>query len=505
MTRPPMSPPMSPPTRPPVPARGTGPDQPALLRLSVVGGSRRVDVVVPGAVPAVELLPDLARRLGVASGQALRLQTLLGRAVDPSLGLAVQGVVDGAVLALAGQDDPGADTGVDREADPVDDPSDDLPEAVAGVVLQPSAGTSGGAPPGASWVTGAVLVLGGAGLLASLLPWRGHDAVGVDPASAIGVLVAGSGAALLLATAALRRSRRRVPGSPGSVSPVLLAWAACAYAAIAAIAAAAATTTPAGPSDVLPAAGLGALGVGAVCLAGARAGGGRRSLLAPVLVSGTCAATGVVRVALGVDPQTVLLVAATAAVLLLRLVPAWLVGPLVRGRPLAGADGAPRGQPGPRGRDRPRDPVRLEQDVHAALGLVATLVATAGTLLSLAAPSAVGRGATGAALVGASGVVVLLQARHHRDRGVVVACVGGAMATLCSTWVALVVQQSVAVPYLAAVLVPVAIAVPYAAGSGWSPRLRRTAGQVETVAVLALLPLLVLALDAPTVLATGLR
>lgn len=487
-------PPWSPPSGPAVPARGSTAGLPAQLHLSVVSGSRRVDVVVPGAVPAVELLADLARSLGVGPAQALRLQTLLGRGLDPSLGLAVQGVVDGAVLTLASGADPGDDTGVD--------PSDDLAEAVADVVRRPAARTSTRAQPTTSWVSGALLGLGAAGLLACLLPWQGRTAVPRGPGSATGVLAVGTGAALVLATAVLGRSRRRVPGSSGPGSPVLLTWAACAYAGIAGIAA----TGSVGSGDLVPAAGLGALGVGVVCLLGAGATAGQwRSLLAPVLVAGACAATGALRAALGVDPGTALLVVATAAALLLPLVPTRLVGPLVRGQPTAAAGEAPVGRPGPQDGHRPRDPVRLERDVHAALGLLATLVATAGALLAVAAPSAVGRGATGTALVGATGAVVLLQARHHRDRRVVMACVGGATATLLSASVALVVQHPAAVPDLAAALALAAVAAPRAARSGWSPRLRRTAGQVETVAVLALLPLLVLVLDAPTLLATVLR
>ena len=38
-----------------------GPDE---LRVSVVGGRERVDLVVPAAVRVAELLPELARRVG---------------------------------------------------------------------------------------------------------------------------------------------------------------------------------------------------------------------------------------------------------------------------------------------------------------------------------------------------------------------------------------------------------------------------------------------------------
>ena len=105
----------------------------------------------------------------------------------------------------------------------------------------------------------------------------------------------------------------------------------------------------------------------------------------------------------------------------------------------------------------------------------------------------------------AAGSVVLLQSRHHRDRGVVLACLGGGGSVLVAVGAALVVQHPAAVPLGTVAVVVVAVLAGRVTGPGWSPRWRRRADLLEGLAVLALLPLLVVALDAPTLVATVLR
>lgn len=72
-----------------------------LLRLSVVAGSRRVDVAIPPALPVAELLPGLAESLSVESYDGLHLCTVTGSPLTDSAGLASQDVCDGDVLTLA--------------------------------------------------------------------------------------------------------------------------------------------------------------------------------------------------------------------------------------------------------------------------------------------------------------------------------------------------------------------------------------------------------------------
>lgn len=73
----------------------------ALLRVSVVADGRRLDLAVPPALPVAELVPGLARGLGVVAYDGLRLCTATGSVLDETTGLAPQDVPDGAVLTLA--------------------------------------------------------------------------------------------------------------------------------------------------------------------------------------------------------------------------------------------------------------------------------------------------------------------------------------------------------------------------------------------------------------------
>lgn len=97
------------------------------VRVTVAAGRERVDLTVPGDVPVVELLPELARALGVLTpdlaGQGYRLRHLDGRVLRADRGLVGQQVVDGAVLWLGAPD-------------PAPQRYDDVAEAVADLVAQ---------------------------------------------------------------------------------------------------------------------------------------------------------------------------------------------------------------------------------------------------------------------------------------------------------------------------------------------------------------------------------
>ena len=82
-----------------------------LIRVSVAAGTRRVDLALPGAVPVAELVPELARGLGILhAGTAHAGYTLVrpdGRRLGPALGLGAQEVTDGDLLTLvAGVEGP---------------------------------------------------------------------------------------------------------------------------------------------------------------------------------------------------------------------------------------------------------------------------------------------------------------------------------------------------------------------------------------------------------------
>lgn len=75
-----------------------------IVRLSVVHAERRIDLSVPGALPLVEVLPGIARGLGVLDPALLhggyRLDRADGSDLDPRRSAHAQGVLDGEILTL---------------------------------------------------------------------------------------------------------------------------------------------------------------------------------------------------------------------------------------------------------------------------------------------------------------------------------------------------------------------------------------------------------------------
>jgi hypothetical protein len=71
------------------------------VRVTVTSGSRRVDLVLPGAVPIAELVPELVCLAGAPTPPvSYRLTSLTGVELTPEAGLAAQGVPDGSILLL---------------------------------------------------------------------------------------------------------------------------------------------------------------------------------------------------------------------------------------------------------------------------------------------------------------------------------------------------------------------------------------------------------------------
>src|SRR5215207_9868360 len=89
-------------TQAPLSSPGVGAS--GLVRVTVTSCTRRVDLVVPGAVPVAELVPELARSVGMLDAATVhdgyRLVTVEGRELSSDAGLTVQGVDDGGFLTL---------------------------------------------------------------------------------------------------------------------------------------------------------------------------------------------------------------------------------------------------------------------------------------------------------------------------------------------------------------------------------------------------------------------
>lgn len=173
-----------------------------LVRLTVVGGRRRLDLSVPSAVAVAELLPALARRLGLLdpalAHSELRPTTAGGLVLATDRSLGDQGVRDGDVLTLVVDADPGA---VPRY--------DDIVEAVADVVE--SATPAWTPADGARTAVGAAtaLLVTGAGLV-----------VLSDLGAAAAAAIVGS-AALLALLAAVVLDRADAPRGAGAVIGVV--------------------------------------------------------------------------------------------------------------------------------------------------------------------------------------------------------------------------------------------------------------------------------------------
>lgn len=75
-----------------------------VVRISVVHADRRIDLTVPASLPLVEILPGVARSLGVLDPALLhggyRLCATDGTNLDPRRSAAAQGIVDGDMLSL---------------------------------------------------------------------------------------------------------------------------------------------------------------------------------------------------------------------------------------------------------------------------------------------------------------------------------------------------------------------------------------------------------------------
>lgn len=352
----------------------------ALVRVAVTSQDRRVDLAVPGAVPVADLLPELARSVGMLDATIVhagfRLVTTAGRVLDSTTGLAAQGVSHGALLSLM----PGT-------ADRPLRLHDDVAEAM-GEVTQARPRLSGhAAADTVQQVAGAtVLVLG---------------ALGMVVIGTVGAAVGAGAVALGLLGAAVVHSRS---------SPAPSRWLTTVLAGTGAVHAAAcgsllAPQAAAGAALSMVGAGAGAVLAGVVGVVGLARG--RLLALPSLLLGGVAVAAGMLVRTTGAPAGLVL----TIALVLVVLSAGWSPGLALAA---AGTHAGPIDHPELAATQEPVDLTRVATDACLARELLLAVTVTVGVLLVAVVPLAVSQGAPGALLAAACSLVVMLRTRGHR-------------------------------------------------------------------------------------------
>ena len=434
-----------------------------LVRVTVASGARRVDLVLPGAIPVAELVPELARSVGLLDAATVyggyRVVTADGRELATDIGLIPQGVEDGGVLTLG--------AGVDAPAPRV---YDDIVEAMTDVVerdLTPWQPASGRRT--ALWSAGLLMALGAVALFVQ----RGSLLAGVAAAVV----------ALALVTGAIVLSRaQREPEAA-----VAVAWMGTAYAAVAGVMLAGHVWPGSFFGMPLACAGLAALAAGGLALMGIGEG---RTLVLPGVVVGAIAflAGGLVHLA-GLDAAIVLSTVLVVVVLAGSVFPWLALGMTSTDVEQLFSHADITAEP------TEVDAHRVGADAKVAHEILMAISATVGLLLVLVAPLAVRLGVFGTLLAVAACLVVMLRTRQYLVGAEVLVGLVSGVAGLLVTAVAMLALHPDWRPTVAVVLAAaggVLLALTLLPGQ---PSLRRgRAGDVaESVALVALVPLLVLA------------
>lgn len=441
-----------------------------LVRVTVASGSRRVDLVLPGAIPVAELVPELARSVGLLDASTVyggyRLVTQEGRVLAQDTGLLLQGIEDGGLLTVT--------AGVDDKPPRV---YDDIVEAMADAVenelkpWEPSAGRR--------TALGAGSILLALGALALLL--HGASLLGGLTALVMAVLLVVGGIVL---------ARGQDEPEAGVAVSLLAAF----YGGVAGLLLAPGDhlvwTWP--MSDAfftvpLIWAGGGVLAAGLVALVGLD--DGRPLVIPAVVVGAVLVACGLFSLVAGFEPSVVLTVVLTLVVLAGSIFP-WLA---------LGVTGTHVDQLYSL-HDITADPddidaAEVSRDARVGHEILLAVSATVGTLLALLAPFVVGRGAFGTALAAVCCLAVMFRTRQYRTGSEVLAGLLSGVVGLVSVAVSMLLIHdgwragaAMVLAGLGAVLLLFTL-VPTTA----SVRRGRLGDLFETVTLLALLPLMVLA------------
>lgn len=435
-----------------------------LVRVTVASGTRSVDLVLPGSVPVAELLPELARSVGLLDATTVhggyRIVTAEGRQLASDTGLTIQGVEDGGHLTVT--------AGVDDKPPRV---YDDVVEAMTDVVesdLKPWEPASGRRT---ALVAAALLMALGAVAL-----YLQNTSV-LAGAAAVAVAVALLAAAIVLS---------RAQDEPEAAVSVALMSAG--YAAVGALMLAL-WADPGAAFFGLPlaAAGGGALAAGLVAVVGLDQG--RTLALPPVVVGAVLLAGGLLIDAFDLEAGVVLTVALVLVVLAGSVFP-WLALGATSTRveqmfSLADITAEPR----------EIDAAQVGADARIAHEILVAISGTVGLLLVLVAPLSVQLGLSGTILAVMCCLAVMLRTRQYRTGSEVLVGLGSGVLGLVAVGASLLFFHPEWRPTTAVVLAAtgaVLLAVTLLPGT---PSLRRgRLGDVaESASLLLLLPLLVLA------------
>jgi type VII secretion integral membrane protein EccD len=438
-----------------------------LIRVSVASASRRVDLALPGTLPLAELVPELARSVGIldpATAYAgYRLLTAEGRALADDAGLIIQGIEDGAVLTLV--------AGVDDEPPQV---YDDIVEAMADVVerqlkpWQPSTGRRT-----ALAAAGLLLCLGGAALLV-----EGGPVAGV---------AAGLMAVLLLASGVTLSRFQHEPDAALATSSLGAGFAAVGGALLAPGELHFGTPVAVEVGLPIAAGGIGAFLAGITAIIGLKTN--KALVVPPVIIGAIAALAGLVMWLTSYHPAVVLSTALTLVVAFESTFPQIALG-ATRTKVDQLYEVA----------DVTADPVaidsaRVTTDAQLAHQILIASSVTLGILLVFVSPLAVSLGLAGTLLAVVCCLVVVLRTRQYRaGTHVLVGLISG-VAGLVSVCLALLQLQpqwraetAVALALIGAILLAATL-LPRTQ----SVQTGRLGDVVELITLILLLPLLVLA------------
>ncbi|WP_030143502.1 type VII secretion integral membrane protein EccD [Mycetocola saprophilus] len=394
-----------------------------IVRVSVVHDDRRIDLAIPGRLPLIELIPGIARSLGVLDPTMVhggyRLTRASGASLTPTEGALPQGIAQGEVLTLT--------RGENVSAIKV---YDDVVEAV----IDASADQHGGWKPEDAARTATAVSL-------TLLGLSGIALASLGPNNLLAALVSGAGAIVLLALcAALGRLGQQGAG-------IAFGIAASAFGGVAGY-----LLTPAGDlwGWPLAAAGLGAMVVGAIAIVIAVRP--IEYLFAPVALGFALAVPATVSGLFNVPPLASFAVAMAVCGALAGALP-WLALASTRITILTPqSEQEMFDSPDPIDSERVADRVARGQRTLIALRLALGL-----TILT-SIPVVAGGSWLGAVLGALCGAVLMFQSRQAGARGSVLTLLACGTAIVGLTgWVSLIAHPDNAVILLVALLVATTI------------------------------------------------